>query len=373
MWQAVASVKSFRERRAWLVGAISLIVLVAGVTFAFSLNKLPALRGVYSISADLKDAAGVESGNEVRIAGVRVGRVTSVHLTPTAARITMEIQRDVHIPQESRLAVKLATLLGQKFIDIEMPDAYLRAVQNGSDPSQATHGYLSDGDVIPRSQTSIPYEIYQAANQGTQVLSKIDEHSLRRLLEVVGHIAGTSKQELRRALTGVDRVGKVLDRNGAAISRLLRNASSVSGILAHNDRNIDAILSRASDVLDTLAARRRTITTLLSATNGLGRNLGLLIAATRNSIHAGSLDLDSVVASVQTQLRSIDKSLARLGVAGQLLGRPLTFGRFVEGNVCAITSEDTCVPEGSPENPGLPVHDVQPTPTTRAPRHGGAQ
>ncbi|MEA2487430.1 MAG: phospholipid/cholesterol/gamma-HCH transport system substrate-binding protein, partial [Actinomycetota bacterium] len=127
--------KSFRERRPWLVGSISLILLIVAVTFAFSLNKLPALRGVYSISADLKDAAGLQSGNEVRIAGVRVGRVTGVHLTPQSARVTMEIRRDVHIPQESRVAVKLATLLGQKFIDIQMPDAYLRAVQNGTSPS----------------------------------------------------------------------------------------------------------------------------------------------------------------------------------------------------------------------------------------------
>nr|MDQ3877449.1 hypothetical protein [Actinomycetota bacterium] len=229
-----------------------------------------------------------------------------------------------------------------------------------------THGYLSDGDVIPRSQTSIPYEIYQAANQGTHLLERIDQKSLRKLIEVVGHIAGTSKQEFRRALVGVSRVGKVLDRNGAAVSKLLRNAASVSGTLAHNDRNIDGILSRASEVLDTLAARRRTITSLLAATNGLGRNLGLLISATRHSIQVGSLDLDRVVASVQTQLHSIDKALAQLGISGELLARPTTFGRFVEGNVCAITTEDTCVPEGSPENPGLPVHDVQPSPAKKS-------
>ncbi|MEA2461875.1 MAG: phospholipid/cholesterol/gamma-HCH transport system substrate-binding protein, partial [Actinomycetota bacterium] len=84
--------RSFRERRPWLVGIVSLILLSIAVGFAFSVNRFEGLRGVYSVSADLSDAAGVQAGNEVRVAGVKVGHVTGVTLRPRAARIEMEIQ-----------------------------------------------------------------------------------------------------------------------------------------------------------------------------------------------------------------------------------------------------------------------------------------
>jgi phospholipid/cholesterol/gamma-HCH transport system substrate-binding protein len=368
---AVAPVKSFRERRPWLVGSIGLLLIAAGVAGAFSINKLPQLRGVYEISAELQDAAGLQSGNEVRAAGVRIGRVTGIELTPTSARIDMEIEDHVKIPVETRVEIKLKTLLGQKFVDLQLPRTYVEAASRGRDPDVTTEGYLADGAVIPRSQTSVPYEIYQAANAGTEILSKIDKHALRRLLVVTGNVVGASKDELRAALTGIDRAGTVLRRNGESISVLLRNANRLSGVLARNDRNLDGIFRRASEVLGTLADKRARISSLLGATNSLTRDLGLLIRGARGSLRTGSADLASVLTAVEKELGSLDAALAELPVSGRLFARPTFFGRFIEGTVCAVTVEDTCIPEGSPQNPGLPIAGIQPSPDARSHGAGG--
>jgi phospholipid/cholesterol/gamma-HCH transport system substrate-binding protein len=364
-------VKSFRERRPWLVGIIGLVLISLAVAGAFSINKLPQLRGVYKLSADLQDAAGLQSGNEVRAAGVRIGRVTNVSLTPRSARIEMEIEDHVRIPVETRLDVKLKTLLGQKFVDLQLPRAYVEAASRGRDPDDTTDGYLAEGAVIPRSQTSIPYEIYQAANAGTRILSEIDKRALRRLLVVTGNVVGASKDELRKALTGIDRAGTVLRQNGEGISRLLRNANRLTGVLARNDHNLDGIFRRASEVLGTLADKRARISSLLAATSSLTRDLGLLIRSARGSLRTGSADLASILTSVEKELGSLDAALAELPVSGELFARPTFFGRFIEGTVCAVTIEDTCIPEGTPDNPGLPIAGIQPTPTPRGNGAGG--
>ena len=348
-----------------------MVLIAAGVAAAFSVNRLPALRGVYRLSADLKDAAGLQPGNEVRAAGVRVGRITNVSLTPDAARIVMEIERDVRIPVETRLEVKLKTLLGQKFVDLQLPRAYVEAASHGRDPDETTDGYLAEGAVIPRSQTSLPYEIYQAANEGTEILSEIDKKSLRRLLEVTGNVVGASKDELRAALTGINRAGGVLRRNGKGISTLLRNANRLGGVLARNDRNLDGIFLRASEVLGTLADKRARISSLLAATNSLTRDLGLLIRGARGSLRTGTGDLASILTAVEGELSSLDAALEELPVSGRLFARPTIFGRFIEGAVCAVTIEDTCIPEGTPDNPGLPIAGIQPTPEPGAAGAGG--
>ena len=360
MWIEGPAVISFRERRPWLVGIISILAIVAGLTLAFSVNHFKSLRGVYAVSADLRDAAGLQPGNEVRVAGVKVGRVTGIRLTDDAARVQLEVENDVRLPEETRVEVKLKTILGQKFVDLQLPKAYVEAGSGGKDPSSATAGFLSDGAVIPRSQTKVPFEIYQAANEGTQVLTGIDKKALRRLLVVLSGTADQSKEELAHALTSLNRAAAVLSPKSKDISTLLRNSRKVTASLAGSDTNIEGILDRASNVLGTLADRRQTITSLLAATNDLTLNLGLLIKDARGSIELGTADLNGVLATVQTESDSIDAALSRFGVAQEMFGRPVALGRFIEGHACAITTEDTCVPKGSPADPGFPIKGTQP-------------
>jgi phospholipid/cholesterol/gamma-HCH transport system substrate-binding protein len=358
-------VTTFRERRPWVVGLVSIILLGIGVGFAFSINRFEALKGVYSISADLRDAANLQSGNEVRVAGVKVGQVTDVSLLDHAARVHLEIQNDVRLPIETRVKVKLKTLLGQKFVDLQLPSSFVAAGSNENDPTSATDGFLEGGDVIPLSQTEIPYEIHQAATEGTQVLRGIDKAGLRRLIAVFTDTIATSKQELRRAFVDLEAAGKVLSTKSGDISLLLKNARRATRALAVSDSDLEGILSRSAEVLTTLADRRETVSSLLAATNELAADLGLLIRVVRGSVDVGAADLNGILLLLEGELGTIDAALAELGTAQEMFGRPLSFGRFTEGHVCSVTSADTCVPFGSPEDPGLPSHGVQPSPASQ--------
>jgi phospholipid/cholesterol/gamma-HCH transport system substrate-binding protein len=355
--------RSFRERRPWLVGIASIILLSLGIGLAFSVNKFEGLRGVYSISADLKDAAGVQAGNEVRVAGVKVGRVIGVTLRPHSARVEMEVQQDIRLPSETRVEVKLKTLLGQKFIDLEIPQNFVVSASGGNDPSAATARFLKDGDVIPKSQTTLPFEIYQAANEGTDAIAGIDKKALRRMIVVFGETVGTASGSLNHALKSLNAVGKVLEDKSPQISTLLRNTKDAAGVLAEGGQSLDGILTRSASVLKVLADRRTTTSSLLSAVNGLSKNLGFLIQVARGSISSSTRDLNSILVTAETRLATIERILRRLGVAQKMFAQPLSFGRFTEGAACAVTSEDTCRPEGSPEDPQIPQHNAQPTPS----------
>lgn len=355
--------RSFRERSPILVGVVSLILLTAGVSLAFSVNRFEGLRGVYSLAADLQDAAGLQAGNEVRVAGVKVGRVTAVSLRDDAARITMEISDDTQIPRETRLEVKLKTLLGQKFIDLQLPKAYVTAAAAGGGAANTTTGFLKPGDVIPLEQTKVPFDIYQAASEGTATLAEVDKKALRKLLNVLATTVGTSKDELRRVLVAVNDAGSVLGQKSAGISKLLSNSKDVTRILADSDSDIDGLLVRSADVLGTLADRRANISSLLAATQDLAQNLGTLIQVVRGDISLGVRDLDSILLLAEGELGTIEKAIEELGVAQELFAQPNQFGRFIEGHICALTTEDTCVPDGSAEVPGLPIQGTQPSPS----------
>ena len=370
MWEAGrAMTTSFRERNPFLVGFVSIVLLAAGVFGAFSINRFDGLKGVYRLAADVRDAAGLRSGNEVRVAGVKVGQVTGVSLRPGSARISMEIADDVALPENTRMAVKLKTLLGQKFVDLQLPPSFVNGPHDTSE-APGDEGFLAAGDVIPIDRTSIPFEIYQAANEGTAVLEQIDKASLRRMLRVLGGTVGASRGELRRALSSLARTGEILADKSFSIRRVLDSSEEATRALATADTDIEGVLGRSAEVLEVLADRRSDVSSLLAATRDLADNLGLLIQVSRGTVEAGSADLDRILVTVEGELETIDAALGELGTAQEMFAQPLSFGRFTEGHVCAVTSEDTCVPHGSPEDPGLPIHGVQPSPS---PRVGGAR
>jgi phospholipid/cholesterol/gamma-HCH transport system substrate-binding protein len=342
------------------------VILAIGLGFAFSINKFQALKGVYTVYADLEDAAGVRSGNEVRVAGVKVGQVTGVELVAEAARIKMEIGSDISLPSETRVEVKLKTLLGQKFVDLQLPESFIAARAAGRDPVAAGGGFLENGDVIPIEQTKIPFDIYQAATEGTDVLAEIDKKALRRLLNVLAGTFERSSDELRRALVGLNDVGEVLSSKSTGISRLLRNLEKVSKTLGDSGGDLEGILARSAEVLTTLADERQHTSSLLAAANDLGRNLGTLIQLAKGDIEIGIGDLNSLLTAAETELDQLELALAQIGFAQELFARPGAFGRFIEGHVCAVTTADTCEPTGSAVYPGLPIHGLQPSPSPDA-------
>ena len=75
----------------------------------------------YSLSAEFSDAGGLQSGARVELAGVEIGRVSDVSLTPSLskARVTFQLQSDIALPQDSRAAIKTAGLIGERYIDLE--------------------------------------------------------------------------------------------------------------------------------------------------------------------------------------------------------------------------------------------------------------
>jgi phospholipid/cholesterol/gamma-HCH transport system substrate-binding protein len=222
---------------------------------------------------------------------------------------------------------------------------------------------MEAGDLIPLERTRVPFEIYEAANEGTDVLERIDKEALRGLLDVLADSAGASKRELGRALRGLDEAGGVLADKGGRISTLLRNAERVTGVLASSDEDLGNILVRAAEVMGTLAERRATISSLLEATNDLAGNLALLLRTVRGDLALATRDLNGILLLVEGDLSTIEAALDELGLAQKMFAQPLSFGRFIEGHICAITTEDTCRPSGSPEIPGIPVKGQQPSPS----------
>src|SRR5437764_8571626 len=62
---------------------------------------------------------GLETGSDVKIHGINVGQVTTVHLVNGEAQVNMALHDGEKVPVKSSAIIRPKTLFGEKFVDID--------------------------------------------------------------------------------------------------------------------------------------------------------------------------------------------------------------------------------------------------------------
>ena len=106
-----------------VMGAIVLAAAAGFVTLAYEAADIQG-NGGYEIIAEFGSTGGLSIGDDVRISGIKVGRITDQSLDPVtySARIAMAIAPDVQIPADTSARITAASLLGGNYLEL-MPGA----------------------------------------------------------------------------------------------------------------------------------------------------------------------------------------------------------------------------------------------------------
>ena len=321
------SVKNFRERSPMTVGIISIIAIAAATTFAFFIDRIPALQQAYLVKAEFSDAAGVTSENQVRVAGIKVGTVKSVDLVEDHVLVTMEIDNGTEIPDDAFAEIKLATLLGTKFVDIEA---------KGGEP------FLQDGDVIPIDRTTVPYEIYQASNQGTNVIEDLDGEALNEMLVELTNLIKISEDEIGQALEGLNELGAGLNAKDEDLRSLLSGADDLTELLSEEGDELVNLIDSSNEVLGSLARKRAEVQSLLRTTNIMARDVAALLRDNRANVDSILADLHRALVVLESNVQHIDQALEYAGPSTRYFASIFTQGRWGDIYSCALIFSATC-------------------------------
>jgi phospholipid/cholesterol/gamma-HCH transport system substrate-binding protein len=126
--------------------AIGALVVMAAVGFLYYASNVVGISGTsdtYDVNASFRSAEGIALGTDVRMAGVKIGSVTGMKLSPTTfrAELIVAIKNIFEIPDDSAIAVTSEGLLGGNFIEI-IPGASEFPVENGGE-IEDTQGSIS--------------------------------------------------------------------------------------------------------------------------------------------------------------------------------------------------------------------------------------
>jgi phospholipid/cholesterol/gamma-HCH transport system substrate-binding protein len=101
------------------VGFFVLIGLACLAYLAVSLGKMEIFDTGYQIFANFDNASGLKTGAAVEVAGVEVGRVDSIQITPLyQARIGLKLAPGVKVNDDAIASIRTKGIIGDKFVKL---------------------------------------------------------------------------------------------------------------------------------------------------------------------------------------------------------------------------------------------------------------
>ena len=250
-----------RTTRSGIVAAVLVGVLVAA-TYLVTQGHL----GTRTVSAIFDTATGIYPGDQVRVAGVPVGTITSMKAEGTQVRIGMEVDDDVPVPADVRAIVVAENLVSARFVQLA--------------PMYTSGPTLPDGATIPRDRTAVPVEWDEVKTQ------------LNRLATDLGPQGDVSSTSVGRF---IDSAADALDGNGAKLRETISELSGAAAIFADSSgdlvgtvQNLQTFVSVLRDSSRQIVQFEDRLSTLTSALDG-----------SRSDLDAALTDLSEVIDDVQ--------------------------------------------------------------------------
>lgn len=260
--------KYAREIKVGVLATVCLFLLFFGFNFLKGVNIFSPTNSYHGVYAHLH---GLEEQAAVYIRGHKVGQVDAIHYDYTrdsAFTIDVSINRDIVLPQGTRMALISDGILGGMAIELQLPSS-----QNGKDAEGNTlateesrepiaHGSFLPTTYVPSLMESLQGELMAHVDEAVKDVDRTVNHVDSLVEGLRGQVAGN---HLKNTLANVDRVSGDLssvshDLKGMMnnqVPRIVNNAdtaiANLNTVVADiKDANLKATVAKVDDAVDNI-------------------------------------------------------------------------------------------------------------------------
>ncbi|MBL1079409.1 MCE family protein [Nocardia sp. 2] len=180
------------------------------------------------------DVSGLKTGDDVRMYGVQVGKVTGLELDGSRATVEFTVQRDRPVYTTSTLAIRYQTLTGQRYVDVRQPDG----------PGER----LRPGAVIGADRTVPSFDITQLFNGLQPVLAEFSPGALNQFTESVLAVIEGNGDGIGPALDAFEKLSRYVSDRQAVLTLIVENLQGISNQIGGKSPQLITLLEGLADV-----------------------------------------------------------------------------------------------------------------------------
>jgi len=282
----------------------------------------------YTIVAGFPTLKELKAGDEVRMAGVKVGSVEVTRLARTRAEAVLRILPEMHIPKDSVAAISMAGLIGTNYVSINLGHPELGTIPEGGEMLTRTapdlNQIMSDLGDLGQDLKGALANISQAFSGGADgkggLLSKLDR-LVSENSEKINATMANLEDITAKIRNGQGTIGKLIN-DPAAYDSLLATVNEIKGAAA----DARTFLTNTQGIIDQVKSGKGSIGTLVYDEEA-GNNIKLVTKNLRdlseklnnpNSSFGQLITNDQLVRDAQSTLRKVDSAVDSHGDSGPI-------------------------------------------------------
>ncbi|WP_068278070.1 MCE family protein [Aldersonia kunmingensis] len=333
-----------------LTGPLVKLIIFAVVTLFFTGILFVSIAnfggGGTSFKARFADVTSLNEGDEVRIAGVRVGKVTKIEVAEKReAEVEFELSDRDWLPASTTAAIRFRNLVGQRYI----------ALDQGS----GQQGFkLSDGGTIPLEHTKSAVNLTTLFNGFRPLFQTLSAEDVNKLsFEIIQVFQGERGTITDLVRDTANLTNKIADKD-AVIGDVVNNLNVILETVNARDDQLSDLLVKTSQLVEGLARDRGTIGSAVTSLANLTDATADLLEPTRPSLQGSIAGLNQVTGELNKRSDEVNVALANLPIKMESLGRVGSYGSWFQFYLCGI---DLVVGGGAQDAPQLNLPTGIPT------------
>lgn len=252
--------------------AVTLVVLLAA-------GIAVVVRGtVYApttITAYFEKATAVYPGDDVRVAGVKVGVIESIEPDGALAKATLTVDHGVAVPATANAVIVAQNLISARYV--QLTPAY--------DDIGPT---MTDGAVIPVDRTAVPVEWDAVKEQLTRLATELgptpgtSDTSVSRFIDSTANAMGGNGEKLRQTLAQLSGVGRILSDGSGDVVDIIKNLATFIGTLRDSNTQIVQFQDRLATLTSVLDGSRSDLDAALTNVSEVVDDVQRFVRGSRN-------------------------------------------------------------------------------------------
>ena len=309
---------------------LRLVIFVVVCSFftgylAFTIGNIQLFSHRYELEATFDDVTGLLPNDNVKVAGVVVGKVTGIRVAKGRAVVRFQVDDDVKLPTDSSAAIRWRNLLGQRFV-------YLYPGEGST--------VLQDGGRIAKTRSVV--DLGELFNRLGPIVQAIEPEQVNAFLDSITAALDGNEDELRATIDDLATLTSALAARDEAIQRLIDNLNTVAGTINSRDVQIRTVLDNLLALATTFRENTDVLDAAITDLGDVSENFGSLLENNRAQIDRIVNSLASLVAVVREKLPSLDVTVANLDEASRAIFRSASYGEFLNQEIlCARVGTQT--------------------------------
>ncbi|MUL47422.1 MCE family protein [Mycobacterium sp. CBMA293] len=255
-----------RKQRGAVIGLAlftAFSVTVTWMVFATLQRNVSGPTNTYS--AVFTDVSGLKEGDDVRVAGVRVGRVDTIELAGGQAKVTFRVQRDQTLFTNTVASVTYQNIIGQRYV--------------GLTEGAGTGQELRDGAELPRDRTTPSFDISYMLNGFEPLFTELDPQQVDNLTNAVVQAFQGDQGSLLALTTQASTLASTLAGPDQVLGELITNLDRLMVTLAGQSEHLKTMLHQSQSALAALASRRGELIASMGSITATVQRLSRIVAA----------------------------------------------------------------------------------------------